>query len=155
MRLRLYILSALVVLLVSGAAITASSGMPPAKPEAGCVSCHRERSEAQPQTPMGRAMALTGANPVLQDNPKLTVRKGPYSYTVETRGAESNYSVSDGTRTITVPIHWNFGAGAQTWMLEYNGRRYESAVSFYPSIPGLDFTTGDEDLKPQNLEEAI
>ena len=155
MKLRLYILSALAALLISGAAITASSGTVPAKPEAACVSCHRERSETQPQTPMGRAMALTGTNPVLQNNPKLTVRKGPYSYTVETRGAESNYSVTDGTRTITVPIHWNFGAGAQTWMLEYNGRRYESAVSFYPSIPGLDFTTGDEDLKPQTLEEAI
>ncbi len=35
------------------------------------------------------------------------------------------------------------------------GTSYESAVSFYPSIPGLDFTTGDEDLKPRNLEEAI
>jgi Cytochrome c554 and c-prime len=100
-------------------------------------------------------MALSGANPILQENPKLTVRKGPYIYTVETHGAESTYSVTDGTRTISVPIRWNFGAGAQTWILEHNGRRYESAVSFYPSIPGLDFTTGDEDLKPQNLDEAI
>jgi hypothetical protein len=100
-------------------------------------------------------MALSNANPVLLHNPRLTVRKEPYTYTVETRGNQSTYSVSDGTRTISLPIHWNFGAGAQTWVLEYNGRRYESAVSFYPSIPGLDFTTGDEDLKPQNLEQAI
>jgi len=92
---------------------------------------------------------------VLRDNPHLTVRKGAYTYTVETRGDQSSYSVSDGARTITVPIRWNFGAGAQTWMLDYNGRRYESAVSFYPSIPGLDFTTGDEDLKPHTLEDAI
>lgn len=104
---------------------------------------------------MGRALALPGSNPVLKENPKLSVRKGPYSYTVETHGNESTYSVSDGTRTISVPIPWNFGAGAQTWVLERNGRQYESAVSFYPSIPGLDFTTGDEDLKPGNLEEAI
>jgi hypothetical protein len=104
---------------------------------------------------MGRALAFPGANPVLKDNPTLTVRKGPYTYTVETRSAESTYIVSDGTRTISIPIHWNFGAGAQTWVLDYNGHRYESAVSFYPSIPGLDFTTGDEDLKPKNLEEAI
>lgn len=104
---------------------------------------------------MGRATALPGANPVLEQNPRLTVRKGPYTYTVETRGAESTYTVSDATGTITVPIHWNFGAGAQTWMLEHNGKRYESAVSYYPSIHGLDFTTGDEDLKPQNLEQAI
>ncbi len=104
---------------------------------------------------MGRAMAFTGANPVLRDNPKLTVQKGPYTYTVETRGGESTYSVSAGNNTITVPIRWNFGAGAQTWMLEHNGKRYESAVSYYPAIHGLDFTTGDEDLKPQTLEAAI
>jgi hypothetical protein len=104
---------------------------------------------------MGRALELPGWNPTLRENPKLTVRKGPYTYTVETQGDESTYSVSDGTRTISVPIHWNFGEGAQTWVLERNGRRYESAVSYYPSIPGLDFTTGDEDLKPKNLDEAI
>lgn len=104
---------------------------------------------------MGRALALPGANPVLRDIPKLITRKGPYTYTVETQGDQSSYSVSDGTRTITIPVHWYFGAGAQTWVLERNGHRYESAVSYYPSIPGLDFTTGDEDLKPANLDEAI
>jgi hypothetical protein len=104
---------------------------------------------------MGRALALPGANPVLKENPKLTVRKGPYTYIIETHADESTYNVSDGTHTISVPIHWNFGSGAQTWVLERNGRQYESAVSFYPSIPGLDFTTGDEDLKPRNLEEAV
>ena len=50
---------------------------------------------------MGRALALPGANPVLKDNPKLTVRKDPYTYTVETHGDESTYSVNDGTRTIS------------------------------------------------------
>jgi Cytochrome c554 and c-prime len=125
------------------------------KTESACVTCHSTRSQTQPRTPMGRALALPDTNPVLKENPKLTVRKGPYTYTIETKGNESTYSVSDGARTISVPIHWNFGAGAQTWVLERNGRQYESAVSFYPSIPGLDYTTGDEDLKPRNLEEAI
>jgi mono/diheme cytochrome c family protein len=153
-RLPQLILSALPLLLPL-AAMTATPENPPAKPEAACVSCHRARAESQPQTPMGRAMALTGANPVLKDNPNLTVQKGPYTYRVETHGAESTYSVSAGGNTITVPIHWNFGAGAQTWMLDHNGKRYESAVSYYPAIHGLDFTTGDEDLKPQTLEAAI
>lgn len=157
MKLQLIILSAFAFLALASTVGAHRSDTPVAKTatESACVSCHRERSETQPQTPMGRAMALTGANPVLRDNPTLTVRKGPYTYTVETRGPKSTYSVSDGTKTIAIPIRWNFGAGAQTWMLDYNGRRYESAVSFYPAIPGLDFTTGDEDLKPQNLEEAI
>jgi hypothetical protein len=73
---------------------------------------------------MGRALAFPGANPVLKENPKLTVRKGPYAYTVETHatqthGDESTYNVSDGTRTISIPIHWNFGEGAQTWVLDH------------------------------------
>jgi hypothetical protein len=158
-RRRLHILSAAAVMAASFAGLRVAAGAPQAVPQAkvesACVSCHKDRSESQPFTPMGRAMALTGANPVLKENPKLTVTKGRFTYTVETRGDESTYSVSDGTRTITVPIRWNFGAGAQTWVLEYNGKRYESAVSFYPSIPGLDYTTGDEDLRPQTLEDAI
>ena len=125
------------------------------KTETACVSCHQSRSETQPRTPMGRALELPGSNPTLRENPKVTVRKGPYTYNVETHGDESIYSVSDGAHTISIPIHWNFGEGAQTWVLDHDGHRYESAVSYYPSIRGLDFTTGDEDLKPHNLEEAI
>ncbi len=153
-RRRPHILSALAGALICFAAISPTA-RGQGKTESACVSCHSAKSQSQPRTPMGRALALPGANPVLKDNPKLTVRKGPYTYSVETKGDESTYSVSDGTRTISVPIHWNFGAGAQTWVLERNGHQYESAVSFYPSIPGLDFTTGDEDLKPRNLDEAI
>ena len=144
---------AMTVMVVAG--ITASALPPQGKTESACVSCHRAQSESQPRTPMGRASALPGSNPVLDNNPNLTVRKGPYSYTVKTQAGESTYNVSDGKRTISLPIHWNFGAGAQTWILEHDGKRYESAVSYYPSIPGLDFTTGDEDLKPQTLEDAI
>lgn len=156
-RPRQHILSPLAGTLVCLAAIfgLSSWGEAQGKTESACVSCHRARSESQPRTPMGRALALPGANSVLKDIPKLTVRKGPYIYTIETHGGESTYSVSDGTRTITLPIHWNFGAGAQTWVLERDGHQYESAVSYYPSIPGLDFTTGDEDLKPKNLDEAV
>src|SRR5579863_912196 len=157
MNLRPHILSPLRSAAVAIAALTVLSprAVAQGKTESACVSCHSARSQSQPRTPMGRALALPGANPVLKENPKLTVRKGPYTYTVETHGDESIYNVSDGTRTISIPIHWNFGEGAQTWILDHDGHRYESAVSFYPSIPGLDFTTGDEDLKPQNLEQAI
>lgn len=150
-----HILSAIAFLLIVFAGISSSSGDPQPKAESACVSCHRARSESQPQTPMARAMTLPGSNQALPENSKFTVRKGPYTYTVATQAQESTYSVSDGTRTISLPIHWNFGAGAQTWVLEHNGKRYESAVSYYPAILGLDFTTGDEDLKPQNLDDAV
>ncbi len=127
----------------------------PGKTETACASCHRAESQSQPSTPMARALQLPGQNLALDGNPKMSARKGPYTYTVETHDGKSTYSVTDGTQTISLPIPWNFGAGAQTWVLEHDGRRYESTVSFYPSISGLDYTTGDEDLKPKNLEESI
>ena len=104
---------------------------------------------------MARALALPGANPVLQANPKLTARKGGYDYAVETVGDKSTYTVSDGTGKLTIPIRWNFGEGAQTWVLEHEGKLYESLMSFYPKIKGLDTTVGDEALTPHTLVEAM
>jgi hypothetical protein len=103
---------------------------------------------------MGEALLLPPSNPTLRAHPKLSVRKGPYTYTVETRGSDSTYSVSDGTQTITMPIHWTVGQGMQTWVFERNGSYYESLVSYYPSIQGLETTVGDEALVPHTLEEA-
>jgi hypothetical protein len=104
---------------------------------------------------MGRALQLPGSNSVLKANPKLTWRRGAYAYEVDTRGDKSTYTVTDGHDTVTLPIRWGFGAGSQTWVLERNGRLYESLVSFYPTIPGLDITTGDEALSPKTLDEAV
>jgi hypothetical protein len=120
-----------------------------------CAKCHAAQASTQPRTPMARALALPGANPVLQTNPKLTVRKGGFDYTVETHGEKSTYTVTDGTNTLTLPIHWNFGEGAQTWVLENQGQLYESLVSYYPKINGLDTTVGDEALTPHTVGEAM
>jgi hypothetical protein len=120
-----------------------------------CASCHSSQSMDQSLTPMGLALALPGSNPILKSHAKLSVRKGAYTYVVETHGDESTYSVSDDIHTITVPIRWGFGAHAQTWLLERDGKFYESLVSFYPTIDGLDTTTGDEKLQPHTLEEAF
>jgi hypothetical protein len=98
---------------------------------------------------------LPGENTVLQSHPKLTFRSGPFSYSVETSGAKSEYTVTDGSRTISVPIRWGFGAGSQTWLLERDGKMYESLVSYYLSLNALDFTTGDEHIDPKSLDEAF
>jgi hypothetical protein len=104
---------------------------------------------------MGRALELPEANTTLKTNPKLTFRKGGYSYTVETLGDKSTYSVTDGTNTITLPIRWAFGEGGQTWVLERQGQLYESLVSYYPKVSGLDITIGDERITPHTLVEAM
>jgi hypothetical protein len=120
-----------------------------------CASCHASEAKTQSDTPMGRAMQGPDADPLFKTHPDLTFRKGLYSYTLRSEKNQPVYSVTDGTRTITLPIHWSFGQGAQTWVLEKDGQLLESMVSYYPSIDGLEITTGDQDLTPQNLDEAV
>lgn len=125
------------------------------KPAATCATCHEKQALPQPATPMAHAMELPLHNDVLAAHPSLTYRKDGYSYSVVTKNGRSTYVVSDGTKTVTIPIVWAMGAQAQTWVLERNGNLYESRVSYYPFIHALEITTGDEHLAPKNLEEAI
>jgi len=104
---------------------------------------------------MGQGMQWPDVNPLFKTHPRLSFRKGAYAYTVETKDGQTTYSVTDGTRTISLPIRWSFGKGAQTWVLDKDGELLESMVSYYPSIDGLEITTGDEALTPHNLDEAV
>lgn len=119
-----------------------------------CAHCHPAQAASAPLTPMGRALQLPGANSTLNLHTNLTLQQGAYTYIIETAGGKSTYRVTDGAHSLTVPIYWSFGEGAQTWLVEYGGQFYESLVSYYPA-KGLDVTTGDEGLKPNTLEEAI
>ncbi|HLK03653.1 MAG TPA: multiheme c-type cytochrome [Candidatus Acidoferrum sp.] len=103
---------------------------------------------------MGRALQLPGSNSVLGAHPRLTFQNNGYSYVVETKDGQSTYSVSDGTRTVSLAIRWSFGNGAQTWVLERDGVYYESLVSYYPSAGGLGITIGDSNISPKTLEQA-
>jgi hypothetical protein len=104
---------------------------------------------------MGHALQPPGSNPVLDSHPRLTFQKYGYSYSVETKNGQSTYSVTDGTRIITLPIRWSFGNRAQTWVFERDGVYYESLVSYYPSLRGLGITIGDFDINPRTLDEAV
>ncbi len=120
-----------------------------------CATCHAAESTEQPFTPMGSTLELPDSNPVALKHSLLTTRRGVYTYTVETKAGATTYSVTDGQRTIALPVLWSVGANAQTWLVEYEGRLYESMVSYYPSIDGLDVTTADDVLKLSTLEAAI
>ena len=120
-----------------------------------CATCHPKQGFPQPATSMAHALLLPGGNSILTAHPKLSFQKAGYSYTVETRAGDSAYSVTDGINTISQPIKWAFGAGSQTWVLERDGRFYESLVSYYPNINGLDITIGDQAIKPKTLLEAF
>lgn len=104
---------------------------------------------------MGHALETVADCTILREHSKLTFRRGQYAYEITRQGDKSIYSVSDGTNTITVPIAWAFGLGAagQTYVYERDGVFYESRVSFYRAINGLDVTMGAV-TEPNGLVQA-
>jgi hypothetical protein len=105
---------------------------------------------------MTRALESGADCAILRANPLLTADLGGYTYRIERKGNTSIYTVTDGKATITVPLEWAFGQGAagQTYLFEREGRWYESRVSYYTAIKGLDITIGAQDVPARNLDEA-
>lgn len=133
----------------------AQGGQPLAGAKA-CVACHQKEYRPQINTPMARAMERAADCGILQEHPSLSFREGPYSYRIERNRTRSIYTVTDGKETITAPIEYAFGLGkaGQTYIFERGGKMYESRVSFYEALDGLDLTMGARNRKPENLQEA-
>jgi len=157
-----------VLLLLSGVRLegTASAGSRPseshpssspsaAATSAGCAQCHAAVVSSYSHAAMQNALVPEGADPVLKAHPSLHAQVGPYSYTVESKGAAPTYTVSDGQTSLTLPIHWIFGQHSHTWVLEKDGAYYESAVSYFHLEQALGATPGDENLELHNLTDAI
>lgn len=129
----------------------------PKKAEAvTCGTCHAGVVSSYAHAPMRHAMEPVDTDPVMLANPSLAVKLNGYDYSVQTRDGRINYSVSDGSGgTLTLPVRWVFGQHSQTFVLEKDGKLYESLVSYFPREKGLSTTPGDDFLKPKNLTEAM
>lgn len=101
-------------------------------------------------------MELISECDILKTHPLLTFVDGKYSYRIERKGDTTLYTVSDGQETLTVPLGWAFGLGVagQTYVFEKDGTFYESRVSYYRELDGLDLTMGTKNLKPTNTLQA-
>jgi len=121
-----------------------------------CAQCHAAQAKTHPLTPMAHAAEANAECSVLKNHPLMKLRLGKYDYRIERRDNRSLYIVTDGVETVTYPIRFAFGLGeaGQTYILEQNGEYYESFVSYYQAIDGLDITIGDQPLKPSNLRDA-
>jgi hypothetical protein len=121
-----------------------------------CGQCHREITARFRATPMGKALASVAACEILQRNPDLTFREGVYESHITRDGDRSILTVAGGGETITVPVLWAFGRGqaGQTYVFERDGVYYESRVSFYNAVHGLDLTMGAQISKPKTLQDA-
>ena len=147
---------------MSGSETPISTPWRPAKPDVkysgaqSCTRCHAEESARQHQTAMGRALEPVANAEILKANPRLTFRSGPYSHEIVRRGDQSLYIVTDGTNTISEPILYTFGQGkaGQTYVFKHEGSFYESRLSYYKDIQGLDITIGYPRDIPSSLDVA-
>jgi hypothetical protein len=114
-----------------------------------CTACHARQAQHYAQTPMARALLRGDTSEILSTLTPLTFADGSFRYTI----SGNQYQVTDGQATISAPILWSFGAGiaGQTYVFEYEGALYESRVSYYPRIKGLDLTIGAAGSKPTSL----
>jgi hypothetical protein len=126
------------------------------KPPAACAKCHVE-ALTQPTTFMAHALEAVTTSKVLTEHPVLSTTVGKYSYRIERKGNQSEYSVTDGTDTVTMPIRWALGADfsiGQTYILEKDGQLFESRVSWFRELNGLGPTMGYVGSTPANLQDA-
>ena len=105
---------------------------------------------------MAHASEVAATADVLRKHPMLHFQAGPYHYSLATSGGKSTYSVSDSKQMVTHELVWAFGAGSlgQTYVYQQDDKFYESHVSYYSGIEGLDITTGHARGVPENLDRA-
>ncbi len=145
--------SSMILLLLAPTLLWAQAGVENA---AGCAKCHVE-GRTQPATDMARALETVELARILIDHPLLTATDGKYAYRIERKGHQSLYSVTDGTATIAMNIRWAVGASSalgQTFILEKDGKLYESRMSWFRELYGLAPTLGQPFVHPADLNEA-
>jgi hypothetical protein len=122
-----------------------------------CANCHSSIFKTWEESQMAQAMQPASDSEYLRTNPDLTFRHGPYVYRVVSNGGESIYSVSDGDRTLAVPLLWAYGVGVvgQTFIFRLNGTYFETEIAYYPVLHRLSIVAGLSDAVPSTLEEAF
>lgn len=122
-----------------------------------CTACHATKVRTQNLTPMAHAALRPVDSEALRARDQLTFNLPPYTYQILRQPDGSLYSVSDGKQTISAPLSWAFGLGesGQTYIFERNGTFFESRMSYFPALDGLDFTPTPSRAPDATLEDAL
>ena len=144
------------IMILSALSCWAAPPDAPSRSVRECVTCHPAQAKPQVNTPMAHAAETIAECGVLRSHSALAFKMGWFNYKIEREGDQSFYTVSDSTGSLKFPVKYAFGLGeaGQTYILERDGEFYESFVSFYKALDGLDITMGDQPLHPANLKEA-
>jgi hypothetical protein len=121
-----------------------------------CAACHPAQARNFHQNSMSRALEPVDTCAILRGDVHYTWTDGKYSYSITRAGEKVLYRVTDGKETFETPLQFAFGQGkaGQTYVYDHNGSFYESRVSFYAKLQGLDLTVGAVNAAPSDLLSA-
>jgi hypothetical protein len=122
-----------------------------------CAECHEHEARAQLATPMAHALEPAPDCGLLASGRRLEFADGPYVHRLTREDGRPVYTVADGRRAISEPVLYCFGRGevGQTYIFLHGGKLYESRVSYYRGIDGLDITVAHPRPAPSTLEDAL
>lgn len=119
-----------------------------------CAQCHGDLVNRYAASAMAHALAKAEAFP--RDLP-LAFKLSEYEYKLEREGEQVQYTIARNGETFSAPLLWTFGHGASghTFVLQHEGKFYESRVSYFTNLQRLDLTPGAPREIPSALAEAI
>lgn len=122
-----------------------------------CAECHGAKVATQKTTPMAGASALIENAPVLKNHEAISGKLNDFTYQASFKNGEATLTAVGDTDSISAPLKWAMGLGVhgETFILEHNGAFFESRVSYYPGLDGLDLTPGHPPSAPTSLEGAL
>jgi hypothetical protein len=82
---------------------------------------------------------------------------GSYDYSLSRTATGAEYSTSNGQQSASAAVNWIFGDRqfGDTFLYQQNGIYFESRVSYYRALNGLDLTTGRTQFRPSRIETAL
>jgi Cytochrome c554 and c-prime len=121
-----------------------------------CAGCHEKVVARFRGTPMAKALEPVAQAEILRKHPSLAFQEGDFQWRIVREGDRSLMTVTGNGETITAPLLWAFGRGqaGQTYVFERDGAFYESRVSFYNALGGLDLTMGAQLSHAKNIDDA-
>jgi len=121
-----------------------------------CAECHGDVVARFRTTPMAKALEPVSRAEILRRRQSLTFQDSGFQWRIVREGDRSVMTVTGQGETLTVPLLWAFGRGqaGQTYVFERDGTLWESHVSFYNALDGLDLTMGARPGKPSDIGDA-
>jgi len=122
-----------------------------------CGRCHQDIFGTQTNTPMAHAVKTATADAFTDVPQAMRFRAGAYDYSVSQTATGAEYSTTNGQQSASAALKWVFGDRqfGDTFLYQQNGVYFESRVSYYRALNGLDLTTGRTGFAPSRIETAL